>query len=357
MHFDFKKDYAADIRLVRRSDQMFWYGSLLVVLLAAPGLVPGYFLAQMSFILIYSVIGFGLVILTGTTGLVSLGHAAFVAVGAYAQAILLARGLPLLAALALSSGLAAVLGVLVGLPALRFRGLYLAIATFSFGYIAQIVLAHWESLTGGNSGLAVGTPMLFGSAITGARFYYLCLTLLLAALFLVLNLLRSPTGRTLKAIRDSEVSARSMGVNVAYFKTFAFGLSALLAGLGGALYAHMITYLSPEQFGLHLSIELLMMVVIGGAVWLHGAVLGAVFVIALPQAIAVAKDLLPAAIGQQTGLQPVAFGLVILFFVLVEPAGLYGRWLKLRTYLELFPLCPAAVFTRERQFLRTERLK
>lgn len=357
MHFDFKKDYATDIRLMRRNDQLFWYGSLLLVLAAAPALVPSYFLVQMSFILVYSVIGFGLVVLTGMTGLVSLGHAAFVAVGAYAQALLLSKGVPVLASLAASAGLAAVLGVLVGLPALRLRGLYLAIATFSFGYIVQIVLAHWESLTGGNSGLAVGTPTLLGMPLTGPRFYYLCLALVLAALYFVLNLLRSPTGRTLKAIRDSEISARSMGVNVALFKTFAFGLSALLAGLGGALYAHLITYLSPEQFGLHFSIELLMMVVIGGAVWLHGAVLGAVFVIALPQAIALAKDVLPAAIGQQTGLQPIVFGLVILFFVLVEPSGLYGRWLKVRTYLELFPLCPGAVFTRERRFLRTERLK
>lgn len=357
MHFDFKKDYRADIRLIKRPAQAFWYGLLFFVLLAAPLLIPSYFVAQMSFILIYSLIGIGLVVLTGTTGLVSLGHAAFVAVGAYAEAVLLANGVPLLVSLALSGACAALLGVMVGLPALRLRGLYLAIATFSFGFIVQVSIANWESMTGGNSGLAVGVPTLMGATITGSRFYYLCLAVLMICLGLVLNLLRSPTGRTLKAIRDSEVSAQSMGVNFALFKTFAFGLSAMLAGLGGALYAHMITYLSPEQFGLNLSIELLMMVVIGGVVWLQGAVLGAVFVIALPQAIAVAKDFLPPAIGQQTGLQPIVFGLVILFFVLVEPTGLYGRWIKVRTYLELFPLCPKTVFTRERHYLRTDRMK
>lgn len=357
MHFDFKKNYRIDVRLIKRGSQAFWYGLLLLALLLVPAVLPKYFVAQMTFILIYSVIGTGLIVLTGVTGLVSLGHAAFVAVGAYAQAILMARGVPLLVSLALSAALAAMLGLVVGLPALRLRGLYLAIATLSFGFIVEILLAHWESMTGGNSGLSVPTPTLWDVAVTGALFYYLCLVVLVLCLLVVLNVLRSPTGRALRAIRDSEVSAQSMGVNLALLKTFSFVLSAALAGLGGALYAHVITYLSPEQFGLNLSIELLMMVVIGGVVWLQGAVLGAVFVIALPQAIAVIKDYLPAVIEQQTGLQPIVFGLVILFFVLVEPTGLYGRWIKVRTYLELFPLCPGSVFVRERHFLRTERLK
>lgn len=357
MHYDFKKNYRIDIRLLKRGDQVFWYGLLLVGMLFAPMVLPSYAVAQLTFILIYSLIGIGLVVLTGVTGLVSLGHAAFVAAGAYAQAVLLARGVPLLLSLALSGGIAAVLGLAIGFPALRLRGLYLAIATFSFGFIVEILISHWETMTGGSSGLAVPNATLGGVAITGAGFYYLCLVVLVLCMLVVLNVLRSPTGRALKAIRDSEVSAQSMGVNVALFKTFAFALSALMAGLGGALYAHMMTYLSPEQFGLGLSIELLMMVVIGGVVWMQGAVLGAAFVIALPQAIAILKDHLPAFIAQQTGLQPIVFGLVILFFVLVEPKGLYGRWLKLRTYLELFPLCPASVFTRERHFLRTERLQ
>lgn len=357
MRFEFKKDYAVDIRLLRHGGQAFWYGVLLFLLLVAPVTLPAYFVAQATFILIYGLIGIGLIVLTGYTGLVSLGHAAFVAVGAYAEAALLARGVPFLAALPIAGLASALAGVLVGLPALRLRGLYLAIATLAFGFIAEILIARWESVTGGNSGLAVGRAEVLGFGFEGVSFYYLCLAVLILCLAAVLNILRSPTGRALKAIRDSEVSAQAMGVNLSLFKTFAFGLSALLAGLGGALYAHAITYISPEQFGLHLSIELLMMVVIGGVAWLHGAFVGAAFVIALPQVIAVAKDYLPPEIGHQTGLHPVVFGMVILFFVLVEPAGLYGRWLKIRAYLDLFPLCSGAVFVRERRYQRTERLK
>ena len=357
MRFDFKKSYEADIRLIEHRGQAFWYGLLLFVLLVAPAVLPAYFVAQITFVLIYGLIGIGLIVLTGYTGLISLGHAAFVAVGAYTEAALLARGIPFLAALPMAGLASALAGVVVGIPALRLRGLYLAIATLAFGFIAEIAIARWEGVTGGNSGLAVERAAVLGFDFDGARFYYLCLTVLVVCLGAVLNILRSPTGRALKAIRDSEVSAQAMGVNLSLFKTLAFGLSALLAGLGGALYAHMITYISPEQFGLNLSIELLMMVVIGGVGWLHGAFLGAAFVIALPQVIAVAKDYLPQQIGHQTGLQPVVFGAVILFFVLAEPTGLYGRWLKIRTYFELFPLCPAAVFLRERRYLRTERLR
>lgn len=357
MRFEFKKDYAVDIRVFKHQGEAFWYGLLLLLLLVAPVILPAYFVAQITFILIYGLIGIGLIVLTGYTGLVSLGHAAFVAVGAYAEAALLARGIPFLAALPMAGLASALAGVLVGLPALRLRGLYLALATLAFGFIAEILIARWENVTGGDSGLAVGRATAFGFDLDGARFYYLCLAVLLACLGAVINILRSPTGRALEAIRDSEVSAQAMGVNLSLFKTFAFGLSALLAGLGGALYAHVITYISPEQFGLHLSIELLMMVVIGGVAWLHGAFFGAAFVIALPQMIAVVKDYLPPQIGHQTGLHPVVFGVVILFFVMVEPSGLYGRWLKIRTYLELFPLCSGAVFLRERRYQRTERLK
>jgi branched-chain amino acid transport system permease protein len=357
MRFELKKNYAPDIRLIEHAGQAWSYGLLLLAALMAPLVLPPYAMAQLTFVLIYSLIGMGLVVLTGYTGLVSLGHAAFVAVGAYTQALLVGKGVPLPASLLAAGALAALFGVLVGLPALRLRGLYLAIATLAFGVIVEVLLARWESLTGGNSGLPVPKASLMGVALDAPRYYYLCLAVLLTCLYFVLNILRSPTGRAFKAIRDSEVSARSMGIQLAVFKNFAFALSALLAGLGGALYAHMIGYISPEQFGLSLSIELLTMVVIGGAMWLHGAFLGAVCVIVLPQAIALAKDYLPAAVGQQTGLQPVAFGLVILFFVLIEPSGLYGRWVKIRTYLENFPLCPANVFTRQRRYLRTERVK
>jgi branched-chain amino acid transport system permease protein len=173
----------------------------------------------------------------------------------------------------------------------------------------------------------------------------------------VLNLLRSPTGRAFVAIRDSEISAQSMGIHLAYYKTLSFAISAALAGIGGALYAHQLRFLSPEQFNIIQSIDLLLMVVIGGLGSVHGAFLGAIFLIAMPQAIASFKDLLPAAIGQAPGLQAVIYGLVLITFVLFEPLGLYGRWLKVRTWFQLFPFYRKGLFKRQKAFTKSDRLK
>ena len=137
----------------------------------------------------------------------------------------------------------------------------------------------------------------------------------------ILNLLRSPTGRAFVAIRDSEISAQSMGIHLARYKTMSFALSAALAGLGGALYAHKIKFLSPEQFNIVQSIDLLLMVVIGGLGSVHGAFLGAIFLITMPQLIALGKDYLPESIGQAPGLQAVVYGVVLIAFVLFEPHG------------------------------------
>ena len=173
----------------------------------------------------------------------------------------------------------------------------------------------------------------------------------------VLNLLRSPTGRAFIAIRDSEVSAQSMGIQLAYYKTLSFALSAALAGIGGALYAHKLRFLSPDQFDILQSIDLLLMVVIGGLGSVHGAFLGAAFLITMPQLIALAKDVLPPAIGQATGLQGTVYGLVLIGFVLFEPLGLYGRWLKIRTWFELFPFYRRGLFKRQKSFQKSDRLR
>ena len=173
----------------------------------------------------------------------------------------------------------------------------------------------------------------------------------------VLNLLRSPTGRAFVAIRDSEISAQSMGINLARYKTMSFALSAALTGIAGALYAHRLRIISPDQFTMLQSIEMLMMVVIGGLGSIHGAFFGAAFIIVLPQLIAVAKDYLPPAIGQAPGLQPAVFGLVLVGFILFEPLGLYGRWLKMRTYFQLFPFYRRGMFRRQKAFMKSERLR
>jgi branched-chain amino acid transport system permease protein len=358
MRFIFKTDYAQDIRLARHGGHRFWYGLLLVLLAGAPVMLPEYLLAQLTFILIYGIVGLGLMLLAGFTGLFSIGHAAFFGVGAYAQAVLTGMGWPFPAALLVGAALSAAVGVVVGLPALRVKGIYLGIATLSFGFIVEEVFARWESVTGGNAGKSVGSVKMFGwTADTAASFYGVCLVLAVLATLACVNLLRAPTGRAFVAIRDSEISAQSMGIHLARYKTLSFAISAALAGIGGALYAHQIRFLSPDQFNIIQSIDLLLMVVIGGLGSIHGAFLGAIFLIGLPQAISAVKDYLPEAIGQAPGLKAVVYGAVLVAFVLFEPMGLYGRWLKVRTYLQLFPFYRKGLFKRQKSFQKSDRLK
>lgn len=358
MRFIFKTRYDQDIALVKHGGQRFWYSLLLVALVCAPAFVSEYMLSQFVFICIYGIVGLGLMLLIGFTGQVSLGHAAFMAVGAYTHVLLITAGWPFLLAIGAAALVTAVVGIVVGLPALRVRGIYLAIATMAFGFIVEEVTARWESVTGGNSGLQVHPPAIAGFKFEStAALYYLCLGFAIVATLLVLNLLRAPTGRAFVAIRDSEVSAQSMGIHLARYKTTAFALSALLTGVAGALYAHQIRFITPEQFTILQSIELLLMVVIGGLGSIHGAFFGAAFIISLPQLIGAVKDYLPDAVANATGLKPVIFGAAMIAVVLAEPYGIYGRWLKIRTYFQLFPFYRHGLFKRQKAFQKSERLK
>ena len=358
MRFIFKTDYAQDIKIAKHGGQVFWYGALLLALLLAPWLFAEYWLAQLTFVMIYSIAGLGLMLLAGFTGLFSLGHAAFLGVGAYTQAVMTNAGLPFPVALAAAAALSAAVGFVVGLPALRVKGIYLGMATLSFGFIVEEVMARWESVTGGNAGMHVKPPNLFGWNLnSGTEFYFLCLVITVIATLGILNLLRSPTGRAFVAIRDSEISAQSMGIHLAHYKTLSFAISAALAGVAGALYAHKLQFISPEQFNILQSIDLLLMIVIGGLGSVHGAFLGAIFLITMPQLIAMVKDYLPAAIGQAPGLQGLVYGVVLVAFVLFEPMGLYGRWLKVRTYLQLFPFYRKGMFKRQKSFQKSDRLR
>ena len=358
MRFLFKTDYAQDIRLAKHGGHRFWYGLLGLCLLIAPWAIDEYWLAQLTFVLIYGIVGLGLMLLAGFTGLFSLGHAAFLGVGAYTQAVMVNAGVPFPIALACAGLIAAAVGVVVGLPALRVKGIYLGMATLAFGFIVEEGLARWESVTGGNKGLMVNPPAFFGWTLDSTnQFYFLCLVVCVLSTLGIVNLMRSSTGRAFVAIRDSEISAQSMGIHLARYKTLSFALSAALAGLGGALYAHKIQFLSPEQFSIIQSIDLLLMVVIGGLGSIHGAFLGAAFLIVMPQLIALGKDYLPEAIGQATGLQGAVYGAVLIAFVLFEPMGLYGRWLKVRAYFQLFPFYRKGMFKRQKSFQKSERLR
>ncbi len=358
MRFVFKTRYDQDIDLARHGGDRFWYGLLLLGALLAPALLPPYWLAQLTFVLIYAIVAVGLMLLAGYTGQLSIGHAAFMGVGAYTEAWLAARGWAFPVSLACSMGLAAAVGVVVGLPALRVKGMYLGIATLAFGFIVEEVLARWESVTGGNAGRMIESPACLGIALDDpVPFYFVCLVATVGSTLVVLNLLRAPTGRAMIAIRDSEISAQGMGIHLARYKSLSFAISAALAGLGGALYAHKIQFLTPDQFGLVQSIDLLLMVVVGGLGSMHGAFFGAAFLIGMPQLIAISRGYLPGAIGDAVGLQSVVYGVILILIVMAEPMGLYGRWLKIRTWLELYPFYRRGMFRRQRAFQKSERLR
>src|SRR5471030_2616766 len=295
MRFVFKTSYNQDIQLFRDKVDMGWYIALAVAVIAVPFLLSDYYVGETAWVFIYGLCGVSLMTLVGYTGLVSLGHAAFLGIGAYAHAYFLQRGIPWIGSVVLAVIITTVCGFVVGLPALRMTGIYLAIATLAFAVIIQEVFSRWESVTHGFAGMPVAKPVIFGIPFEDDRsFYYLCLLFLVLALWLARNLLRSPTGRAWIAIRDSEIAAQSMGVNLAIYKSMAFAYSAALMGLAGALFAHKIAYLAPDIFTILLSIQFLLLVIVGGLGSLHGAVFGAIFVALLPPLIAILRDDIPA---------------------------------------------------------------
>ncbi len=357
MRFIRKTSYEQDINLVKHGGHLLWYGLLLALVFSGPLWLDRFLLGEFSLVFIYAIAGLGLMLLVGYTGLVSLGHAAFLAIGAYTHAYLLNLGVPLPGAMLSAALFSALIGGLVGIPALRMTGIYLAVATLAFAVIVEQVLVHWESVTGGFRGMAVPRPQLLGIQLgQPVSFYYLCLGILLVCMLLVMNILRSPTGRSMTAVRDSETSAESMGVHLARTKTLAFALSAAFTGLAGALFAHRLTYLAPDAFTLITSIQLLLMVVVGGLGSLHGVIYGAIFIGLLPQGIALLRDTVPPAISQIPGLEPAVFGLILILFLIYEPLGIYGRWRKIRLFFEEFPLYRKSTYKRQKSFLRTERL-
>ena len=380
MRFAFKTTYAQDLGLFRDNVQRNWYVLALGAALGLPLLVPAY-LPDLSLVFIYGLCGLSLMVLAGYTGLVSLGHAAFLGIGAYTHVYFVQDlGLPWIVGLVLAALLSAAVGMLVGVPALRMTGVYLTIATLAFALIIQEVFTQWDRVTGGLKGKPVDKPVIFGiSFAKDTAFFFLCLAFLILGLWLTSNLLRSPTGRAWVSIRDSEIAAQSMGVNLAVYKTMAFAYSAGLMGIAGALFSHKIGFLAPDIFSVLLSIQFLLMVVVGGLGSLHGALFGAVFVALLPVAISMARDALPAWAGQiagvlgkhagdatflsvdrfvkQPGLEPGIFGLILVLFILFEPLGIYGRWAKLKLYFSIFPLYKRATFRRQRAYMRSERLR
>jgi branched-chain amino acid transport system permease protein len=295
----------------------------MAALLAAPGFLSPWGLSQLTFVAIYVIAGTGLMLLAGYAGQLSLCHAAFIGVGAYAEAILQQHGWPLAISLPTAALLAGATGVLAALPARKLGGIYLAIATLSFGFIVQEVFVRWESVTGGNTGLVV-------AALEAGTLYWLALALALGVLWLLGRVLASRQGRALTALREDATAAGVIGVDTPRVKAITFAIAAALGGLAGALYAHQLRFISPEQFDWVMSIELLMMLVIGGLATRAGIVLGAAFLIALPQAIALLRDML-AWDTPPAGIELFAFGFALVLTLRYAPNGLVGLAGKLRS--------------------------
>lgn len=354
----FETDYAAARRLLRSAGERNSCLLLSALLVAAPLLLPAYYVGEISYILILCVASLGLMVLTGLTGQVSLGQAAFVGIGAYVHTLLLTAGVPLPISLCLTVAATGFAGLCIGIPAIRVSGLHLAMVTLSFAIIVEHVLGRWTSVTGGQAGLPIPDPMLFGLSLGGPRaFYYLCLFVLVLVLLAILNLLRSSTGRALIGVRDSEAAAQALGIHVGRTKLMAFVISAAVSGLAGALLAHQTQFITPESFNMQLSFQLVLMVFIGGMGSLRGAIFGAVLIGWLPTFISAIKPMLPARLAAQFGVELFVYGAVLVTFVLWEPTGLNGRWLKIRGLFEDFPMLRRPTVRRVKAYMRSERYR
>ena len=306
-------------------------GSVAVAVLAAAAALPlagnSYHLHVACVIGINLISAMGLNLLTGSAGLVSLGHAVFMGVGAYGAAWFSNHlGLPFYLCLPLGGLLAAGTGMIAGLPSFRLQGMYLAFASLAAQFILSFVFNEWEAVTGGRSGVTLAPAQFAGLTLATEReMYYLIGVLTAAALLFARNLPRTRVGRAFTAMRDREVAAAVLGVDLRRYKLLAFGVSSFYAGVAGGLMAYFYKVVAPGQFGFALSLMFLAAIVVGGLGTVQGAIFGAIFMTITPAVLAwAAAPFGPVASGLLAPLREVLFGLLIVVFLIVEPRGLIG---------------------------------
>jgi branched-chain amino acid transport system permease protein len=301
------------------------FGVVLAALaLAAPFLVPGYFALNLSYALIFSIAILGLNVLTGYTGQITLGHGAFIAIGAYASAIAQQKlGINYLVSIPIAGLACGLVGFGVGIPALRLEGIYLALATFALAIAAPTILKKPEAITGGVKGIILPPVTSPTDLLTDDQFFYgICLVVAVILFVLAWNILRGRTGRAFRAIRDGDLAAVSFGINLARYKTLAFALSAGLAGVAGALYGIATGFVSADAYPFQLSILLVVGGVLGGISTLEGAVIGGLFVQFLP---VVSQQALGSINKQLANAAPsVTQGVVLLLVMVVARQGVAG---------------------------------
>jgi branched-chain amino acid transport system permease protein len=336
---DFKTAYVQDMALLDTRFFRLGFAALLAALLLAPVLL-GRWLFLLNTIGIFALGAIGLTLLTGFAGQISLGHAAFMAIGAYTSWYVTARlGLPFVIAFPLSGFVTFSIGAAVGLPSLRIKGLYLAIATLAFQFITEYVIIH---TAGGMGGTVVPSATIGRYQFrTETQFYYLLLPIWVFGGVYAANLMRGRVGLALMAVRDKDYAAQVLGVNLLQYKTLAFALGASYAGLAGSLFAHYNRVIGAEHFGIIQSIDYIAIIVIGGLTSIWGPHLGAAFVILLNQVL---RFVLPAivtvfpAFGKAaTTSREVIFGAILIGLLIWEPGGLAMLLRKLKRYLDLWP--------------------
>lgn len=347
---DMKKNYYEDVQLFSSKVVIFWFVILIGFLYLLPFFVNNYYVYVANYIAINIIVVTGLNLLVGYTGQISLGHAGFFAIGAYGTVTLMAKaGFPFLLALPCSGLIAAGFGFLLGLPALRLEGPYLAIATLGFGLTITQIIGRIE-LFGGRDGLH--TPdMTIGSWVidTDVEFYFVLITLTIILLFFMRNILKTRVGRAFVAIRDADIAAQTMGVNILFYKTLAFAISAFYAGIAGGLYAFVLRFIEPEMFTLMMSIPFLAMVVVGGLGSMMGSITGAALLCLLDLKLRNILDIpyvgdwleiLSKSWFSITGvsnIQYIIFGSIMVGIMLFEPLGLYGVWIRTKKYWRTWP--------------------
>jgi len=339
----FHTDYRTDIALRRVPAERVRLGLFVLAVLAFPLFASSYWLNLANQVAIATIGAIGLNILVGYTGQISLGHGAFMAVGAYTSALLTLRlGLPWGVSIALACVATAAVGTFFGLPSLRLKGLYLAIATLAAQEIVEWVVTHWTGVTGGVEALVLPAPELFGVRLnTDVRFYWLAVALAGGTALFTANLFRSRTGRAFVAVRDHDIAASVIGVNVFRTKLLAFATSSFFVGLAGALTAYYRNIVTWERFTLETSIIYLAMIIVGGLGTIRGSLFGAALITLLPALITNAGRSLqgssPAIAAQLPNVQQAAFGIVIILFLVFEPEGLSKLWRNVKDYFHVWP--------------------
>jgi branched-chain amino acid transport system permease protein len=344
---DFRTSYKQDNTIFETKSIRMLAILTIAVLCTAPLFLDGYYLTLCIQISYLGIAALGLNILVGFTGQISLGHGAFFGFGAFASAWLsTSMNIPVFLSIPLAGFLTMAVGMMFGLPAARIKGLYLAIATLASQFIIEDFFARADWFSGGPYGSSAEPVNLFGFLFdTDQSFYYIALFSLVFMFIWGCNLMRSRDGRAFVALRDHYLSAEIMGIKLNKYRLLSFGVSSFYAGIGGALYAHYLGYVSAEGFTIFMSIQFLAMIIIGGMGSINGTLMGVIFIVFLPEVLESGVGVLkmsdwaniPLVTDGLAYIKEMAIGLVIIGFLIFEPEGLSHRWAQIKNYWKFYP--------------------